>query len=130
MSKDAKAKILNRYQEKCGSFEVSHDQDSGKAYIHTERFTAEPICADKVKFDDLSKKLRELHSVTFSDPEVVKTFCDCAIFDKQGFEGIVQRNSCRADRKYPFLGFMVSDNENDAVVGYQAISNSSDTKSW
>lgn len=132
-----KAKILERYKAKCQlkktlplsqkeglPFELSHDADLGKTYIHTERFDATPICSDKKKFEDFSAQLQELYKVTFANPVVMQKYATGKAFSVESFEGSVARQSLRTSYGYPFSAFIVTDKENDAVVGFEVIGNS------
>lgn len=118
-------KIIEEYRAKCGTFSVSHDKDEGNSYIYTERFTAEPLSTDKTQFEDFSSKIKSLFGVTFADHIVMEKFATGSVKTVEGFETIVKTQSLRWCNKYPFAAFMVIDNENDAVVGYEVIGNGS-----
>lgn len=119
----SKISIIEQYEQKCGQFIVEHDD--GKPYIYTERFRAEPLCTDKTQFEDFSDQIKILFSVTFADSHVMKKYATGKIRTEQEFEETVKSQSLRWSKNYPFAGFIITEQNTDAVVGYEVIGNGS-----
>ena len=123
----SKELILERYKEKCGSFEVSHDvsiDDVPITYIHTERFVAETLYTSEANFDDFSDQIRDLYRLTFADDFVMERFGTGKIKTPEEFVDVVTRQSLRALNNDPFSVFIVTNKSNDEVVGFEGIVNS------
>ncbi len=123
------AKFIERYKEKCGTFEISSsvEDDICKIYIHTERFIAKTLFSKETKFDDFPDEIKDLYKVTFLDPIVMEKFGPGTPESVEKFEERVNLQSFRASLGYPFCGFVVLDKENDNVVGYEEIANDSES---
>jgi len=93
-------------------------------YIETYRFTAKSLYSPKTKFDEYSDEIQQLYKVTFCDKTVMEKFVSGVTKTQDEFVTNVNLQSLRWSYGYKFAGFIITDNSNDNVVGYEVIGNS------
>jgi len=125
-------KLLNKeYINKFGNFDISYDKtgDITLPYIYTDRFFMSPLISKHKHFNDYSSDIQQLYNVTFGDENVMeKYYNDGKPIAIEKFEEIVNRSSCMWEHQNPFAWFIITDNENNKVVGCQIIANTNINK--
>ena len=108
------------------SYEDIADSPRGKiVHIETERFIASSLYSSKKTYDEYSENIQQLYKLTFADPIVMEKFVigTARTPEPFQFQGLVNSQSMRWEKGYPFAAFMVTDKETDTVVGYEVIGN-------
>jgi len=117
---------MEKYLEKFSKARIEFDKNDEEVevvYIYTERFTAESLYSSKENFNDFSEKIKSLYSVSFADPIVMEKYAAGTVSNEVSFQNTVKLQSLRCAHKNPFSAFIVMDNNNDSVVGYEIIGN-------
>ena len=116
---------IEKYKNTLGEFSIENDQEDGRnvVEIHTQRFLARTLYTDKTDYQDFPREIKELYTVTFGDNDVMQKYEHGVAYSKERFAKDVTMRSSRALHNYPFNGFIVTDKNSDAVVGFETIGN-------
>lgn len=122
-----KEAILQDYYSKCGKFEVSVDTNEDgrlESHIYTQRFHSYSIYTHENKYENYSNNLKELYQLTFNDPVVMEKYATGEVRTQEFYENLINLQSLRVSKNYPFHAFIVCDIESDVVIGYEVLGNS------